>query len=180
MENIAELEQQLQAIEDNERLSFTLGKKTYRIARLGNWTSRRINKLLYELRRKKLQTADDILSSDEDRKIVAQVVAIAILRFPWRIKLFYWYLWRKLDRKYSQADFSPIISKIIDNSDMGFFSSNLASLHATATMETMMTKETITNIAAKLNSEQGTTSSSVSTGKSRRSRSGNTGSGTQS
>lgn len=180
MENIEQLEQQLRELEDNEKLSFTLGKKTYRIARLGNWTSRRINKLLYELKRKKLQTADDVLSSDGDRKIVAQVVAIAILRFPWRIKMFYWYLWRKLDRKYSQADFAPIISKIVDNSDMGFFSSNLASLHAASSMETMMTKETITNIAAKLSSEQGMISSLHSTGKSRRSRSGNTGSETQS
>lgn len=178
--NIQEIDRQLQALEENEKLSFTLGKKTYRIARLGNWTSRRINKLLYELRRKKIETPEDILSSDDDRKLVAQVVAIAILRFPWRIRLFYWYLWRKLDRKYSQEDFAPIISVLIENSDMGFFSKNLASLHAAASMETMMTKETITNIAAKLNSEQETTSSSPSTGKSRRSRSGNTGSGTQS
>lgn len=178
--NIQEIDRQLQALEENEKLSFTLGKKTYRIARLGNWTSRRINKLLYELRRKKIETPEDILSSDDDRKLVAQVVAIAILRFPWRIKLFHWYLWRKLDRKYSQEDFAPIISVLIENSDMGFFSKNLASLHAAASMETMMTKETITNIAAKLNSEQETTSSSPSTGKSRRSRSGNTGSETQS
>lgn len=177
---IEELDQQLQAIEDNEKLSFTLGKKTYRIARLGNWTSRRINKKLYELRRKKLRTAEDMLSSDDDRKLVAQVVAIMILQYPWRIKFGYWYLWRKLDRKYSQADFTPVISKLIDNSDMSFFSSNLASLHAASSMETMMTKETITNIAAKLSSEQETTSSSHSTGKSRRSHSGSTGSETQS
>ena len=169
--NIQEIDRQLQALEENEKLSFTLGKKTYRIARLGNWTSRRI---------KKIETPEDILSSDDDRKLVAQVVAIAILRFPWRIRLFHWYLWRKLDRKYSQEDFAPIISVLIENSDMGFFSKNLASLHAAASMETMMTKETITNIAAKLNSEQETTSSSPSTGKSRRSRSGNTGSETQS
>lgn len=155
--DIKEIDEQLRSLEQNEKLSFTLGKKTYRIARLCNWTSRRINRMLLDLRNRKMETSEDVLSSDDDRKTVAQVIAVAILRYPWRIKLFYWYLWRKLDRKYNQQDFAPVISKIIDNSDMVFFSNNLASLHAAATMETMMTKETITNIAARLKSERETT-----------------------
>lgn len=154
---ILEVNQKLQELEDNEKMSFKLGKKTYKIARLSNWTSREINKLMTKLQKKKLATVDDVLDSDEDRVLMPKIIAMAILRRPWKIKLFHWYLWRKLDKKYNQRDFAEIISVIINNSDMTFFSRNLASLHLAAMMETEMTKETITSIAAKLKSEQETT-----------------------
>ena len=156
MEKTLELKDQLQQLEENERLSFQLGKKTYKIARLSNWTSRKINRLIFALQKDRAEL--DIRESDADRLLVPKVISLAILKYPWKIKLFHWYLWRKLDKKYSQQDFLPIISKIIDNSDMAFFSKNLASLHMAAMMETEMTKETITNIAARLKSEQETTS----------------------
>lgn len=156
MDKILEIREKLQELEENEKLTFQLGKKTYKIARLSQWTSRKINRLVFQLQ--KARSEDDIRESDEDRLLVAKVISLAILKYPWKIKLFHWYLWRKLDRKYSQQDFLPIISKIIDNSDMAFFSKNLASLHMAAMMETEITKETITNIAARLKSEQETTS----------------------
>lgn len=156
MDKILEIREKLQELEENEKLSFQLGKKTYKIARLSQWTSRKINRLVFQLQ--KARSQDDIRESDEDRLLVAKVISLAILKYPWKIRLFHWYLWRKLDRKYSQQDFLPIISKIIDNSDMAFFSKNLASLHMAAMMETEITKETITNIAARLKSEQETTS----------------------
>lgn len=156
MDKIVEIREKLQELEENEKLTFQLGKKTYKIARLGQWTSRKINRLIFDIQ--KARSEEDIRESDEDRLLVPKVISLAILKYPWKIKLFHWYLWRKLDRKYSQQDFLPIISKIIDNSDMAFFSKNLASLHMAAMMETEITKETITNIAARLKSEQETTS----------------------
>ena len=156
MKETLDIREQLQQLEDNEKLSFQLGKKTYKIARLGQWTAMRINRLVFQLQKKRSE--EDIRESDEDRLLVPKVISLAILKYPWKIKIFHWYLWRKLNRKYSQADFTPIISKIIDNSDMAFFSKNLASLHMAAMMETEITKETITNIAARLKSEQETTS----------------------
>lgn len=156
MDKIVEIREKLQELEENEKLTFQLGKKTYKIARLGQWTSRKINRLVFDIQR--ARSEEDIRESDEDRLLVPKVISLAILKYPWKIKLFHWYLWRKLDRKYSQEDFLPIISKIIDNSDMAFFSKNLASLHMAAMMETEITKETITNIAARLKSEQETTS----------------------
>lgn len=156
MDKIIEIREKLQELEENEKLTFQLGKKIYKIARLGQWTSRKINRLVFDIQR--ARSEEDIRESDEDRLLVPKVISLAILKYPWKIKLFHWYLWRKLDRKYSQEDFLPIISKIIDNSDMAFFSKNLASLHMAAMMETEITKETITNIAARLKSEQETTS----------------------
>ena len=156
MDKIVGIREKLQELEENEKLTFQLGKKTYKIARLGQWTSRKINRLIFDIQ--KARSEEDIRESDEDRLLVPKVISLAILKYPWKIKLFHWYLWRKLDRKYSQQDFLPIISKIIDNSDMAFFSKNLASLHMAAMMETEITKETITNIAARLKSEQETTS----------------------
>lgn len=156
MDKVLEIREKLQELEENEKLSFQLGKKTYKIARLGQWTSRKINRLVFNIQ--KVRSEENIRESDEDRLLVPKVISLAILKYPWKIRLFHWYLWRKLDRKYSQEDFLPIISKIIDNSDMAFFSKNLASLHMAAMMETEITKETITNIAARLKSEQETTS----------------------
>ena len=156
MDKITEIRGKLQELEENEKLSFQLGKKTYKIARLSQWTSRKINRLVFDIQ--KARSEEDIRESDEDRLLIPKVISLAILKYPWKIKMFHWYLWRKLDRKYSQQDFLPIISKIIDNSDMAFFSKNLASLHMAAMMETEITKETITNIAARLKSEQETTS----------------------
>lgn len=156
MDKVLEIRKKLQELEENEKLTFQLGKKTYKIARLGQWTSRKINRLVFDIQ--KARSEEDIRESDEDRLLVPKVISLAILKYPWKIRLFHWYLWRKLDRKYSQQDFLPIISKIIDNSDMAFFSKNLASLHMAAMMETEITKETITNIAARLKSEQETTS----------------------
>ena len=156
MDKVLEIREKLQELEENEKLTFQLGKKTYKIARLGQWTSRKINRLVFDIQ--KARSEEDIRESDEDRLLIPKVISLAILKYPWKIRLFHWYLWRKLDRKYSQEDFLPIISKIIDNSDMAFFSKNLASLHMAAMMETEITKETITNIAARLKSEQETTS----------------------
>ena len=156
MDKVLEIREKLQELEENEKLTFQLGKRTYKIARLGQWTSRKINRLVFDIQ--KARSEEDIRESDEDRLLVPKVISLAILKYPWKIRLFHWYLWRKLDRKYSQQDFLPIISKIIDNSDMAFFSKNLVSLHMAAMMETEITKETITNIAARLKSEQETTS----------------------
>ena len=156
MKETLDIRQQLQDLETDEKLSFQLGKKIYKIARLSNWTSRRINRLIFELQ--KQRSEENIRESNDDRLLVPKVISLAILRRPWKIKVFHWCLWRRLDKKYSQEDFLPIISKIIDNSDMAFFSKNLASLHMAAMMETEITKETITNIAARLKSEQETTS----------------------
>lgn len=159
MKDISDINRKLQELEDNEKLTFVLGKKTYRIARLNNWTSRRINRLIFRLQDKRIDTARDVMGSDADRVLIPKIISLAILRRPWKIKLFHWYLWRRLDKKYNQADFHSIISVIINNSDMNFFSKNLVSLHMAAMMETEITKETITNIAAKLKSERETTSS---------------------
>ena len=156
MKETLDLREQLQQLEDNERLTFQLGSRTYKIARLSQWTSMRINRLIFQLQKKRSEL--DIRESDEDRLLVPKVISLAILKYPWKIRMFHWYLWRKLNRKYSQVDFMPIISKIIDNSDMAFFSKNLASLHMAAMMETEISKETTTNIAARLKSEQETTS----------------------
>ena len=157
-EKIADINEKLQKLEDNEKITFTLGKKKYKIARLCNWTSRKINKYIFALQKKKLETADDVIDSAEDRVLMPKIISIARLRRPWKIKMFHWYLWRKLDKRYDQSDFEKIISVIINNSDMAFFSKNLASLHMAAMMETEITKETITSIAAKLKSEQETIS----------------------
>lgn len=157
MESILDINEKLRQLESNEKLSFTLGKKTYKVQRLCNWTSRKINRLICELQRKKLDTVEDVINSDEDRVLMPKIISIAILKTPLKIKLFHWYLWRKLDKKYDQRDYDQIIGKIISNSDVAFFSKNLASLHAAAMMEAEITKETITSIAAKLKSEQETT-----------------------
>lgn len=151
------IREQLQQLEENEKLTFTLGNKTYRIARLSNWTSRKINRLIFQLQKMRSEEEPD-RSSDADRLLVPQVISMAILRRPWKIRLWHWFLWRKLDKKYGQADFAPIIDVILNNSDMAFFSKNLASLHMAAMTETEITKETITSIAARLKSEQETTS----------------------
>lgn len=158
MDKLLEINQKLQELEDNEKLTFKLGQRKYKIARLCNWTSRKINRLIFKLQQQKLETAQDVLDSDSDRVLMPKIISIAILRRPWKIRLFHWYLWRRLDKKYNQRDYEQIISVIINNSDMAFFSKNLASLHMAAMMETEMTKETITSIAAKLKSEQETTS----------------------
>lgn len=158
MKEIIDINQKLQQLEANEKLSFVLGKKTYRIARLNNWTSRKINRLIFKLQEKRVETAKDVTGSDEDRVLMPKIISLAILRRPWKIKLFHWYLWRRLDKKYNQKDFNSVISVIINNSDMDFFSKNLVSLHMAAMMETEITKETITSIAAKLKSERETTS----------------------
>ena len=157
-EKIADINEKLRQLEDNEKLTFMLGRKKYKIARLCNWTSRRINKYIFALQRKKLETPEDVINSDDDRILIPKIISIAILRRPWKIRMFHWYLWRKLDKKYDQSQFEKVISVIINNSDMAFFSKNLASLHMAAMMETEMTKETITSIAARLKSEQETTS----------------------
>lgn len=157
-EKIADINEKLRQLEDNEKLTFTLGRKKYRIARLCNWTSRRINKYIFALQRKKLETPEDVINSDDDRILIPKIISIAILRRPWKIRMFHWYLWRRLDKKYDQSQFEKVISVIINNSDMAFFSKNLASLHMAAMMETEMTKETITSIEARLKSQQETTS----------------------
>lgn len=156
IKEIAEINEKLMQIDEGEKLSFKLGSKTYKIARLNNWTMRRINKLIFKLQGKKISTPKDVYNSDDDRILIPQVISLAILCKPWKIKLFHGLFWRRLDKKYSQTDFEEIIKVLIDNSDMTFFSKNLASLHMAAMMETEITKETITTIAAKLNSEHET------------------------
>lgn len=149
--------EKLHQLDTNEKMTFLIGGKKYKIGRLCNWTSRKINRLIFKLQKKKLDSVEDVMNSDADRKIVPQVISLAILKTPLKIFLFHWFLWRKLDMTSDQQGYANVISAIINNSDMAFFSNNLTSLHAAAMMETGMTKKTITNIAAELESEQETT-----------------------
>ena len=151
-----EIEEKLQDIENNTPVEFLLGKNKYKISRLCNWTMTKIMRLTISLQKKHVESSEDVYDSFEDREIVPKIVSLAILKRPWKIKLFHSLHWRMLNRKYGQADFYPIISILIGNSDMRFFSQNLVYLHLAAKMETKIAKESITSIAAEQQSDQET------------------------
>lgn len=144
-----DIEEKLQDIEKNNPVEFILGKKKYRIDRICNWTMSRIIRSIIHLQKNHIDNMDDVYDSIQDREIVPKIVSLAILKNPWKVKLFHKIHWKMLDRKYGQADFYPIISSLIGNSDMRFFSQNLVYLHLAAKMETKIAKESITSIAAE-------------------------------
>lgn len=159
----------LSEIANNEKVEMKLGKKKYNIHRLGNWTSTRVMELIWKSQLL-IQNGDNMtLNVDAltcNRLVTPKIISYAILKYPWKIRLFHWAFWRKINRKYSQEDYTAAISKIFSYAvDLDFYLSNLTYLLQAAMPEVMMAKETMLSIVAKQNSAQKTTLSSPSTDK---------------
>lgn len=160
----------LREIADNRRMTITMGNKEYKVHRLGNWTSTKITELMWKSQM--LVTEGQNLEINmnalvNNRTVVPRVLSYAILKYPWKIRLFQWYMWRKIDRLYTQEQYKEALGKIFSyGMDLDFYLSNLTFLLQAAMPEMMMAKETISSIAARQSSEPKTTSSSRSTDKS--------------
>ncbi len=160
----------LREIAENKKMSITLGKRTYKVHRLGNWTSTKITELMWKSQILVKEGSNMEINMDaliNNRTVVPRVLSYAILKYPWKIRLFHWWTWRRINRDYTQEQYKEALSKIFSyGMDLDFYLSNLTFLLQAAMPEMMMAKETISSIAAKQNSERKTTSSSRSTGKS--------------
>lgn len=169
----------LREIAENKKMSITLGKSTYKVHRLGNWTSTKITELMWRSQMLVKEGANLEINMDalmNNRTVVPRVLSYAILKYPWKIRLFHWWTWRKIDRTYTQEQYKDALGKIFSyGMDLDFYLSNLTFLLQAAMPEMMMAKETISSIAARQSSEQKTTSSSPSTDKSQGIPKGNTG-----
>ena len=159
----------LSEIANNEKVEMKLGRKKYNIHRLGNWTSTRVMELIWKSQLLIQNGNSMTLNVDAltcNRLVTPKIISYAILKYPWKIRLFHWALWRKINRKYSQEDYTAAISKIFSYAvDLDFYLSNLTYLLQAAMPEVMMAKETMLSIVAKQNSAQKTTLSSPSTDK---------------
>lgn len=159
----------LREIAENKKMSITLGKSTYKVHRLGNWTSTKITELMWRSQMLVKEGANLEINMDalmNNRTVVPRVLSYAILKYPWKIRLFHWWTWRKIDRTYTQEQYKDALGKIFSyGMDLDFYLSNLTFLLQAAMPEMMMAKETISSIAARQSSEQKTTSSSPSTDK---------------
>lgn len=168
----------LREIAENKKMSITLGKSTYKVHRLGNWTSTKITELMWRSQMLVKEGANLEINMDalmNNRTVVPRVLSYAILKYPWKIRLFHWWVWRKIDRTYTQEQYKDALGKIFSyGMDLDFYLSNLTFLLQAAMPEMMMAKETISSIAARQSSEQKTTSSSPSTDKSQGIPKGNT------
>lgn len=168
----------IREIAENKKMSITLGKSTYKVHRLGNWTSTKITELMWQSQMLVKEGANLEINMDalmNNRTVVPRVLSYAILKYPWKIRLFHWWAWRKIDRTYTQEQYKDALGKIFSyGMDLDFYLSNLTFLLQAAMPEMMMAKETISSIAARQSSEQKTTSSSPSTDKSQGIPKGNT------
>lgn len=172
----------LNEIANNEKVEMKLGKKTYKIHRLGNWTSMKIMDLTWRSQTIIQNSNELTLNIDAlicNRLVAPKIISYAILKYPWKIKLFHWAFWRKINKKYSQEDYTPALHKIYSYGvDLDFYLSNLTFLLQAAMPEVMMAKETMLSIVAKQNSAQKTTSLSPSTDKLTGTQNGGIGTGT--
>lgn len=73
-------ERELIATELDKPVKVRIGKREYKICRLRNWVIRKIT--------------DIVLNEEDDRKVTAKSVAAILLGRYWKIKLFYWIVWR--------------------------------------------------------------------------------------
>lgn len=151
----------LRDIAENRKVDMKLGNKTYKVHRLCNWTARKITVLLWESRlliEEEKGVAINMKALVNNRKIVPRVLSYAILKYPWRIRLWHWYMWRMIDRRHTQAEYQEALLTVFGQAtDLDFYLSNLTSLLQSAVGEMMMAKETILPIAAAQSSEQKTT-----------------------
>lgn len=160
----------LREIAENRKMSITLGNRTYKVHRLGNWTSTKITELMWKSQILVKEGSNMEINMDaliNNRTVVPRVLSYAILKYPWKIRLFHWWTWRRINRDYTQEQYKEALSKIFSyGMDLDFYLSNLTFLLQAAMPEMMMAKETISSIAAKQSSERKTMSSLPSTDKS--------------
>ena len=172
----------LREIAENKKMSITLGKRTYKVHRLGNWTSTKITELMWKSQILVKEGSNMEINMDaliNNRTVVPRVLSYAILKYPWKIRLFHWWTWRRINRDYTQEQYKEALSKIFSyGMDLDFYLSNLTFLLQAAMPEVMMAKETMLSIVAKQNSAQKTTSLSPSTDKSTGTQNGGIGTGT--
>ena len=154
---------------DNTPIEFMVGKKKYRVKRLGNWVSGRIDKLV--AKSQFIQTTDDknpeqtITTMVMNRRIVPKCIAYMILRHPVKVFLFHWIYWRYLHVFFGQDEYHQILQNMYSGEEARFFFHNMTFLQLNNTLTIEMTKADMKNTAQKLASAASTTSSSASTAK---------------
>lgn len=140
----------------NEKKEFKLGRRTYKIHRLGNWVSLKMSKLILDAESSHgvEGTRKEMINAIiKNRTLAPKCISIMILKTPINVTLFHWITWRLLHVFYSQEDYNSVLDKILNDQDTMFFFHNMASLQSSNILEREMTEMSTKSIIAKRGSE---------------------------
>lgn len=156
------------SIMDNDAIEILVGKKKYKIKRLGNWVSGRIDKLIAQCQfiqtEDKTDTKKVITTMSLNREVVPKCLSYMILKNPIKVFFFHWIYWRYLHLFFGQYDYSQILQQMYSGEEAQFFFRNMTSLQMNNMLTMEMTRADMRNIAQKLASGASTTQSSPSMG----------------
>lgn len=120
-------------LERNEPKVFTLGRKKYKLKRMNNAVSARVDRLVAE-RESSLSVSSDkrdlLINLSKNRTLVPKTLALMILHSWAKVTFFYWIYWRYLNYKYSMNDMLSIynaLNQYDDVTDFFYFTASLQS-----------------------------------------------------
>lgn len=120
-------------LERNEPKVFTLGKKKYKLKRMNNAVSARVDRLVAE-RESCLSVSSDkrdlLINLSKNRTLIPKTLALMILHSWVKVTFFYWIYWRYLNYKYSMNDMLSIynaLNQYDDVTDFFYFTASLQS-----------------------------------------------------
>lgn len=147
----------LRQIENNDVVETTLGDKTIHIQRLNNAIAEKFDR--YTAGAEISYGEKDLLfNMSNNRKLVPKCVSLLMLHGWLRVKLFHWWHWRMLHRKYTQKELGEVLLAGLSLGEFNGLLQNMAYLQDNSRIIQKMTKASIRNILPELKSEAETKS----------------------
>lgn len=149
----------LQALERNKPKTFVLGKKKYKLKRMTNAVSERVDKLVAE-RETDLGLSGDkkslLVNLSKNRTLVPKTLSLMILHNWFRVTFFYWIHWRYLNAVYTMNEMLSVYNALNEYDDVTDFFYFTASLQARSRMIKRMSEKNTQTIIQEQQSVQET------------------------
>jgi hypothetical protein len=148
-------------IEGNKPVEFYVGRKKYKVKRLGWYVQTKIDELVIQSQfaagANDGSAAGTIKVMKMNRRIVPKVISLLILRNIIKIRAFHWLHWRLLFVFGNIEEWAKVINKMYNGEESRLFFYAIEYLQANVSITKEMTSQDMKTIRQKHSSETGTT-----------------------
>lgn len=132
-----------------------LGKKTYKCRYLKEWTSGKISYLIAQYEPNPKADAKGMIKiMAHNNTLASKCTSLLILGSYWKIKLFHWWLWRKIYRNSTGKELTEALTTVYEALDLSFFFQNMILLEQMNTLKKRLTKIELKQLSQELQSEK--------------------------
>jgi len=133
----------------------TLNGKKYKCRYLKEWTAAKISYLITQRNPNPEADVSQMLKlMAQNNTIASKCCALMILEKPWKIKLFYRFLWRKIYKTCTAREITEALTVVYEALDLSFFFQNMILVDQMNILKKKLTKMELKQLSAELQSER--------------------------